>query len=158
MAEKKHSPITFEERLIIERMAREGCPLRQIAIHLGRSPSVIGYEIQTNSSHEGYIAEEAQKFCDGRKRRIISRPPLSIYKEKIPLMKEDHARGFTSHQMRIKYGIPLRALRKLKNNGFMIEDTHSLSPLLSDVTCRIEILEDQIKILSETLKEFLCQK
>lgn len=75
------SHLSFGERIEIYEMRRSGCTRKEIAEHLGRSPSTIGRELTRNSSrHDNYQPIQADELA--RKRRI--RPSVVSKFEQYP--------------------------------------------------------------------------
>jgi len=65
--EQKQGHLTYEDRIRIEALLKEGCNKKSIAIHLGCDRRTIGREIHRNSTASGYIANEAQRLMKARR-------------------------------------------------------------------------------------------
>jgi IS30 family transposase len=75
--------ISYHEREKISRLVRERKTKKEIAALMGRNISTISREINRNSSHLGYLCEDAQKKAERRKRKntekISKFPQLKKY-------------------------------------------------------------------------------
>lgn len=87
------SHLSFDERVVIREMRRTGSTRKEIAEHLGRSPSTISRELIRNSSrHDNYRPIKAHQLAVERRRRpsvvskLVQHPKLlTIVKEKLLL-------------------------------------------------------------------------
>ena len=83
--------LTSDERSQIYALKSIGCPQKQIASQLNRSPSTISREISRNSGGRGYRSKQAQDKADTRRHLASSKPKkmddelLKVIREKLLL-------------------------------------------------------------------------
>lgn len=81
--------LSFHERVEIGELRQAGFNRREIADHLGRSPSTIGRELTRNSSRQsGYRALEAHRAAVERRRRPSVVSKLEQHPELLEMVKE----------------------------------------------------------------------
>jgi IS30 family transposase len=154
---RKQTYLTLEDRKIIEAMRAEGHSQESIARRLGRPQATISFELKKNVIDGAYCAEKAHemfisRMANRKKRSFDVKVALSDEEQICHLYKDEKAsiralsRHFKIGAQKInsileKYNIP-------RNNPSYRADAQS-------VFDRIYNLEQQMKILAETFKEFI---
>lgn len=83
------SHLSFDERVVISMMRQSGSTRKEIAEHLGRSPSTISRELIRNSSrHDHYRAIGANKLAVKRRRRPSVVSKLEKFPDLLAIVKE----------------------------------------------------------------------
>lgn len=143
--------LTLEERQKIQSMLELGYSMHKIAKELERSHSCIRLEIQRSAKNGSYNAESAhQSFHDRneRKKEILRG---IVPEEVIEHLKTLITNGTSVHAARIELGISYqKAVRLIQEHKITPNECITLEQ-------RIERLEMQVEILTETIRE-LCQK
>ena len=153
---------TLEERRKLQQLIEKGHSRNDIAEFLGRHVKSLTKEVAACVKMHGRYDAELAHELKTKKRNGPSPRHLSL--EQISLIKEGLERGLTLHATA---ALARTHRRKVKQYA----DTHGytvISAALSNKTMsgpdavsfeqRILFLEEQVKILSETIKELLCQK
>lgn len=143
MAKKMRTFLSLEDRKIIEKMVKEGFFFKDIAIALERTSSCIGREIQKNGSRWSYNALDAhENFKEGRRAFAENH---SILSESLKdAIKKGFNDGMTPAQLAKSLGLRRSTIYAYLNRaGFLNKNEPG------NILERIEILEEQIKIILE---------
>lgn len=158
----KATRISFEERKIIKECIDKGRTQHQIAKMLGRCQGTVCEEISRNSVNGVYDPELAQSLCNKRKSRYRF-PPLTEEERlrvfelsdmghgEVPISKMI---GKTTHQVRVVLGrSPARFPQQLPLP--FVPTTPSTTSTNDALADRLSIVEMQLQILTETLRDFM---
>lgn len=140
---------TLEERKKIEKYVKLGCSCREISRYLNRSSTGIIQEVNKNGGVDNYNALNAQRRfeeCDKQRIEKIKFSyewPPETEKQIIDLILQGESINYVSQKFQVNRD-RLQKILVLKNIPY-----NSKQSLMQ----RIEVLEDQIKLMSELIKE-----
>jgi len=146
MRRKKIIPVSFEQRLEIERLLNEGKSSNKIAGLVGRARNTIMYEIKRCLPNH-YTAIEAQKSNHDRIQKRVARKPFT--KEEISIINELMAAN--ASRSKIRHAINC-SYCKLSD---WLDEHHPFykGGLMNNLEARLSNIEQQIEILFDLLKE-----
>jgi len=145
------SAFSFEDRLKIEQMLKDGCSYLKIAQVLGRARSGVVSEIKHFPTGE-YTAEKAvarSKEILRKRREVYNKKPFTEEQKKIVEigMKE----GWTMSQVAKKCGVGVNRLGE-----YLSENSITLKTLRAEaIIMRVDALEMQMEIISSQLKTII---
>lgn len=164
--ERKHLHFSFEERVQIEKLLKEGRSQIYIAKIVGRPQGSISAEIKRCGGVFNYNAEKATK--DALFRKYNKHQRLETYKEKLDANKDELiyliSKGGSIRSLANKYGVPHtsfqryvnRYIRNKKEEPQDLQETQKVIDSTregeSGLLERIESLEMQIETLFEFIK------
>lgn len=137
--------IDFDERISIEKMIKDGLSIRQIAIALNRSATPVRHEILRCGYIKNYNAESAHKNVAEVKRKKNEKAKFKITEEKKNQIHEWYKEGRSLAFISSESEISLSIVKKITNHERV--DTHE----------RLTALEEQIKILTDMIKEIYAK-
>lgn len=144
----KQVELTFEERLIIESMLKEGKIYARIAEKLKRGSSCIRREIIRCGGIYNYTAEKAQAGAFARASlrgsRLIKDPPEEVRQQIFALRDADGSIVTISEKTNVSRGVVQRILWS--------REKYTNTRGYKTIEERVDMLEEQIKILFETLR------
>lgn len=152
---------TCEEKKKIEELLEKGYHQSEIAEFLGRHRHTVRKEtrrgLDENGNYKASISIERKKYKPPGSPRI----PLTL--EQITRIKEGIERGYSISAIDVLAKTHKRkVMAYMKDHGYESKRSQLGALVVSkdDTTFeqRIIFLEEQVKILSETLKEILCRK
>lgn len=136
--------LTLEERQQIEKLLKKGFRNCEIARNLGRSPSVIHYEITRSGGFINYEANHAQELSDKRRSAQMAKYRWDGVQETkeliISLRKQGKSVNFIANQLQVNCHTLSKFIKRHELGGDIIEE-------------RIEALEMQIQIIIEQLEK-----
>ena len=167
--------LTFEERLVIERLLSRGISLELISFELNRAKSTITTEISLNGGKEKYSAEEGQKRRNDQINKIGSfqhkSDSLTIKERELieSLLKENLTGSEIARKLnrskntinseirrnggRLNYSGEKAQIKSDLIRGSVLEKQRSTNNIVLDSKDKIEALEMQVQILLETIQE-----
>lgn len=160
MGKSSFKLLTFEERKQIEYYLSLGITFKNIAIRIGRSKNGVYTEYTRNKREDGtYNAEEAQAKTEKRiievNKKKSERNKARFYGSYLPTSEVEEILRLT------KLGKSVRGIAeevgRSKNTVLKIVNSYGSPPGISDLIERIEILEMQIQILTETINNGIKQ-
>lgn len=142
--------LTLEDRKKIQSFLKEQRSYSFIANHLKRSMSTILYEIERCGGRKDYSAESAQNHADEKQKyegRYYLGRSISLSEEEKQKIADLYTEGTAIAQIAKSLERSSKTINKyLKESQLKKEQIPSLSH-------RMSILEEQIKILADTVKE-----
>jgi IS30 family transposase len=147
---KHRTPLNLEERAQIEAFLGEGKTYYYIALQIGRAPSLISKEVSVGSINGRYDHKHAQEEAEKRRQKIgaFYRRPLS--EDQIQEMIHIASQGISIYEIAKKFRCS--ATRVSKITGISPKNLTNTSGSVS-LLSRVDSLEEQVKILFETIKE-----
>lgn len=140
---------TLEERLLIEALVKEHRSPTEIAMVLKRSPKSISTELRKRTGEKGYSGKEAHEHCLLNVKNRGQNKLRKFSQTDVAYMKELHDKGLPIRVIAIELGTSERLIsRVLKKQGALI-GFHGHVGVLE----RVSALEEQMKIILETIKE-----
>lgn len=105
-------PITYEERVQIEKLLKKGLSCGKIAIEIGRSKNGVVAEVRERGGRDNYTAKQAQAIADEKNREK---------KEKLHKLNVGNKRTFFMKQrienLEMQVEILYETLKELKNDS-----------------------------------------
>lgn len=149
MAGKGSTELIFDDRVKIEELLKLGCKIGSIARSLGRSDSCIKQEVRRGYGREAYNAERVQKMADLRKSIGNQKKRKNLNEHEIVLIKKGIDEGLSMHKISSGFKISPYKLRQfIQENKIKYTRKNYAS-----FEQRLEVLEMQIEIIIEKLKE-----
>lgn len=146
---RKPIPFTFEERQKIEQMLKEQQSLSFICQILDRDFSVINREIWRGGGRENYSAMMAtHAFAKNRQRAMQGRKRIFTPEEKA-LIQQMVDQNKSKRLMRAALNCNYTTIHNYIKNNF----PNYKGGVAIELTERIEILEKQLKLMFELIKE-----
>lgn len=147
--------LTLEERKQIEQLIADGLSNRKISEEIGRTHNTISKEIRELGGKENYDAiaahEAALKRWDVRSGRLR----IEFTDEQKEVIELGLTKGWTCSRLRYAVGCTYSKMQRyLAENNLRGKDREKPIGFEERISC----LEDQVKILTEQLKDILCQK
>jgi hypothetical protein len=153
---------TLEERKKIQDLLGKGHKRNHIATFLGRHKKSLCKEVlKCVKVHGKYDAELAHEMGTSKRGGPT---PRHLSLKQIELIREGLERGLSLHAMAALAGTSRKKVKEYaEQNGYSIAATALERRTFTakdqvSFEQRILYLEEQVKILSETIKEILCQK
>jgi len=149
--------LTYEDRLGIEKLIKDGISTSLIALKLGRSINCIKVEIRRAGVRENYSALKAQESAEGRRERQGNRFCIPFSLEEADMIRRLIAEGKTLNRIVGILGCgKVRFLKYIQKEGMQI----SKSPLyekqihkdLPSSEERLQALEEHVKILTDQIR------
>lgn len=147
---KKKLPFTLDQREKIELCLKNGIKMYHMAEAVGKPLSSIHREIRTNSINGLYSAERAHGESKNRM-QLKAKLMLKVFsQEEESYILTRNEEGLSSHAISIEVGCCRELIRRfLRGKGIRKREKRQSMTVFE----RLQSLEEQVKILFETIKE-----
>lgn len=160
--------LSFSERQRLQELLGGSQTLRSIAVILGRSATAIHREIKRNGGRRDYDAFVAQNLANFRMSRGFGHGPIKaepLSEKHVEFAKQKMGEDWTHDQIRTALGFGVARYRRFARKFFPdyrsrapykptgLHGLTSIENRMSDLEQKVEILMEQINILSSVIKQ-----